>query len=298
VLLTTRSRHIAWILAIGSVIVVDLITADAHPIIRMFAIIVSLFFSMKVLVYVEELLAGGDRLSFGAWLAFVGWVGMRPGIFRSLGQTPLKGGGDLIRSGLQRLLFGGILLAGTALFYEFSKDRLSHGFRFAIAAAALLPALSLILHFGILNIAAGFWRIHGVDVRSPFRAPLLSRSLGEFWSRRWNLPFSELATVVIVRPLSPFGRTTVGFAAFLFSGILHELAISVPVNAGYGRLSIYFLLHGCAIYLETVFARNGFPIREHIWFGRIWTAAWLIIPLPLLFHPPFLRGVVLPLAGL
>ena len=32
--------------------------------------------------------------------------------------------------------------------------------------------------------------------------------------------------------------------------------------------------------------------------SRAWTLFWLVAPLPLLFHPPFLRGIVWPLVGL
>jgi hypothetical protein len=30
----------------------------------------------------------------------------------------------------------------------------------------------------------------------------------------------------------------------------------------------------------------------------LWALGWLVLPLPLLFHPWFLRGVVWPLVGL
>jgi len=32
--------------------------------------------------------------------------------------------------------------------------------------------------------------------------------------------------------------------------------------------------------------------------SRAWALFWLIAPLPILFHPPFLRGIVWPLVGL
>ncbi|MCZ6793230.1 MAG: hypothetical protein O7J95_06415 [Planctomycetota bacterium] len=31
------------------------------------------------------------------------------------------------------------------------------------------------------------------------------------------------------------------------------------------------------------------------WRGRAWAAAWVVAPLPLLFHGPFLGGVIRPL---
>ena len=56
----------------------------------------------------------------------------------------------------------------------------------------------------------------------------------DFWSRRWNLAFSEMTALGVYRPLSGnIGRKAATVAAFLASGLLHELAISLPVLAGY-----------------------------------------------------------------
>jgi alginate O-acetyltransferase complex protein AlgI len=77
--------------------------------------------------------------------------------------------------------------------------------------------------------------------------------------------------------------------SFLASGLLHELAISVPVRAGYGLPTAYFVLQGALVVLEKRIRREP---------GRLWTLFWLVAPLPMLFHAPFLRGIVWPLAGL
>ena len=62
---------------------------------------------------------------------------------------------------------------------------------------------------------------------------------------------------------------------------MHELAITVPARGGYGLPSIYFCLHA-------VLARV--PLR-----GRIWTAACVLAPLPLLVPAAFVDGVLRPL---
>jgi len=87
-------------------------------------------------------------------------------------------------------------------------------------------------------------------------------------------------------------------AAFLFSGILHELAISVPVGAGYGGPFAYFALHGALVLVERGLGRAGWPIERLPWLGSVWTLGWLALPLPILFHIPFLSGVVWPLFGI
>jgi hypothetical protein len=34
------------------------------------------------------------------------------------------------------------------------------------------------------------------------------------------------------------------------------------------------------------------------WWAHVWVLGWLALPLPILFHPPFLRGVGWPLIGM
>ena len=98
-----------------------------------------------------------------------------------------------------------------------------------------------------------------------------------------------MIAVTVHRPVRRVAGETAGlFASFLASGLLHEIAISAPVNAGYGLPTLYFLLHGALVAVERRYPRVA---------TRAWTVFWLVAPLPILFHPPFLRGVVWPLVG-
>ncbi len=94
------------------------------------------------------------------------------------------------------------------------------------------------------------------------------------------------------------GRRPALVAAFLGSGLLHELAISLPVGAGYGMPLGYFILHGVLMIIESRLAHGGHPIDRSSWIGLAWTLAWLVIPLPILFHRPFLDGVIWPLIAI
>ena len=60
----------------------------------------------------------------------------------------------------------------------------------------------------------------------------------------------------------------------------------------------YFALHGVLIMIEAWLAKASRPIDRRPWIGRAWTLAWLVVPLPILFHRPFLAGVVWPLIGI
>ena len=112
------------------------------------------------------------------------------------------------------------------------------------------------------------------------------------------MAFSEMAAIAVYQPLVRVAsRGPAVAASFLYSGLLHELAISVPVRAGYGLPMVYFMLHGILMTVEARLAKASKPIDRVPWFGRTWTLAWLVVPLPILFHRPFLAGVVWPLIG-
>ncbi len=274
------ARAAAWALVVLSVVVAHRVTSAEPAGFRMLVVIGALFGAMKALVSVESRARDGTRLPPCA-----GWPSRRSGRecarprgapaavpFRS-GQTPED-----------RLCVPAL---GTALFF---LARLAWRLTASavLATVLLLPALSFLLHFGAFGVLAGLWRAAGADVVPLFRAPWRAESLGEFWSRRWNLAFSEMTSLAVYRPLAVrVGREAALVAAFLFSGLLHEVAISLPVRAGYGRPLLYFAIHGALTQVE----------RERGPFGRAATFLAVVLPLPLLFHMAFLRGVIWPLLG-
>ena len=287
------ARAAAWALVVVSVVLVQRLCADEPASFRMLALISTLLYAMKAVVSVDGTEPGRAPLPAWRWLAFAAlWPGMRPVPFARAGDPPLPGAGALVRRGLARLGLGLALLAGAHFAWTRTASPL-------LATALALPGLSFILHFGIFNVVAGAWRYAGVDVHALFRAPLLSRSLAEFWGRRWNLAFSEMTAIGVYRPLSGLvGKPAALAVAFLFSGLLHELAISLPVRAGFGLPLLYFAIHGALMVGEKGLERAGRPIYRRAWIGRAWTTFWLLVPLPILFHRPFLRGVVWPILGI
>ena len=233
-----------------------------------------------VAMKVTTIAFAGTELEPVEWLAFVTWPGMRPAAFATLGSSRLDRRGELIASGLRSIAEGAVVLACARLAVPLSPW---------LATCLALPALSLIVHFGAFNVVAAFWRSRGVACGALFRHPLHSTSLAEFWSRRWNVGYSEMIATVVQRPVAArLGTRTALFASFFVSGLLHELAISVPVHAGYGLPTLYFVLQGALVTIERRIRRPP---------GRAWTLFWLVAPLPLLFHPPFIRGVIWPLIG-
>jgi len=286
------ARGAAWALALAAGTAAERLTAAEPAGFRMLAIIGALLYGMKAVVAVEARAAGGAPLGPAAWLGFAAlWPGMRPDLFARRRPAPLPGAGVLAGRGLVRLLAGAVLVAAACAVA-------AGGGPLALATVLVLPGLSLVLHFGIFNLVAGAWRRAGIDARPLFRAPLRATSLTEFWGRRWNLAFSEMTALAVYRPLrARWGTGPALTAAFLASGLLHEAAISLPVRAGWGLPLSYFALHAALMAVERRLARSGRPVAAVPRRGRLWTLLWLALPLPVLFHRPFLAGVVWPLLG-
>jgi hypothetical protein len=261
--------------------------------IRMLLLCTLLLFHMKVIVLVEDQIPREKKLSKGAWWAFtLFWFGMKPSLFLSFGEKALPEAFLLIRAGLIRMVLG-LLLMGSAYGFWHSISP-SYG----VMTLLLLPGISLILHFGILQCSAGFWRFFGVPTQKLFHAPLYATNLNEFWGKRWNIAYSEMIQLSVYRPLSGvMGKPFALFLSFSFSGLLHEIAISFPVQRYYGLPTLYFVLHGALMSFERSRLHQGKPIDRQVWKGRVWVFFWMVLPLPILFHPPFLAGTIWPLIG-
>jgi alginate O-acetyltransferase complex protein AlgI len=281
-------RLIAWALVAVTSGLVMYLTYPKTPIYRMFAVVSLLLLAMKPVVMVE-VYAGKTKLTFVQYFAFLAWFGMRPQVFDTLCSPSLHGAGKLALKGITRILVGLLLLF---LSQKVEQTRLPIYFLSELLA---LVGLSFVLHFGILNLVTAFWRWLGVDVRELFRAPYKSKSLREFWGKRWNLAFSEMTAIIAYKPLKgKIGNQTALILAFLFSGLLHEIAISLPVLAGFGLPMLYFFLQSIAMQMEDKVQAVKYLLKHPV-FCHLWTMCWLVIPMPLLFHTPFNTLVVNPL---
>jgi predicted DCC family thiol-disulfide oxidoreductase YuxK len=152
----------------------------------------------------------------------------------------------------------------------------------------------LILHFGLFDVAAIGWRIAGVDAKPIMHAPLKSSSLSEFWGRRWNGAFNQLVlTLFFRRFVRSIGSIRATLVAFLVSGLVHELVISLPAAAGYGLPTAYFLLQGWGVIAQRSGIADQLGFRRGVG-GRVFTILIAAGPAFWLFHPPFVRNVILP----
>lgn len=218
----------------------------------------------------------------GLCLYFLAWPGMQIGAFqkrvlRGVEWTP----DDQWRA--QGLFRGAATfvpgVASLAALSWFAPD-----FNQTFLSWAMIFALLATVHFGIGEMLPWLLRQIGFVVKPLFRMPLLSESLTDFWSRRWNLAFVEMDKILFLRPLhQKFGSRGALLGVFVISGILHEMGLSYPANGGWGGPLIYFMLQGSLVSL--------FRIKN-----RVWTWLVVLVPLPLLFHAPFREALILPLA--
>jgi hypothetical protein len=284
-----RGRIAAWTLAVASVTISSWLTTKEPAGVRMVAIVLALLYAMKAVAAVEARARGEARLSFVAWICFAaGWFGMRPSLFHPVGGRPFPGSMTLIRAGIMRIIAGAIVVIASWVAWR-SPLRAGHEtvFRYLLTVP-LMAGLSLMLHFGLFNGVRGAWRAVGVDAEPLFRSPQASKTLAEFWSRRWNAGYSEMTSLAVYHPLRrKVGAPLAVMVSFGFSGVLHEIAISLPVNDGFGLPLLYFLIQGASMLAQ-----------RRVGGSRLWTLVTLILPLPLLFHTPFLSGVVWPLIGM
>jgi hypothetical protein len=152
----------------------------------------------------------------------------------------------------------------------------------------------LILHFGMFHLLSCTWRSLGVQARPLMNRPLASTSLSEFWGRRWNTAFRDLTYRFLFRPCASwFGPRWSILAGFLFSGAIHDFVISVPARGGYGGPTVFFAIQGAAMVVE----RSAFGRQIGLgsgWSGRLFATAVLLAPAGLLFHRPFVIGIIVP----
>lgn len=256
------------------------------PVTRLLGATVGLLVSIKLASVL--LLSAQSRaytLSPVQWLLFwTAWPGVRPDLFAG---THGHEHGPEARQFLEGYLF--VVAGGTLVVVSVLAVPVVGG---EASTWLLIAGLLATVHLGVGRLLPFGLRWLGYSVPDLFRAPLASRSVGDFWSVRWNRPFVNMNRLLLTRPLGTrFGMAVAALVAFLVSGVLHELAISYPAGAGWGLPLLYFVVQGGAYTVE-----QSLPVdvEARPVLGRLWTYAIVFVPLPLLFHGPFRTTFLLP----
>jgi hypothetical protein len=157
-----------------------------------------------------------------------------------------------------------------------------------------LFGLVFILHFGTFQLIALFWQAMGIHAEPIMSKPILSKTLSEFWGKRWNLGFRQLAHDFIFSPLhGRIGVTAAGLVVFAASGLIHDLVISLPAHGGYGLPTAYFMIQGLGVAAERAEAVKRLGLQSAR-IGRVFVIAVTAAPAFWLFHPAFISRVIIP----
>jgi hypothetical protein len=220
-----------------------------------------------------------------SWFLF--WPGLRPYTFFAVSE-------HVRQPKPSEWCFAGAKTIAGSLLFGVVAPRVVQASELLAGWMALIGVV-LVLHFGSFHLMALFWRTRSRDVRPIMNSPILATSVNEFWSSRWNLAFRDYAHPFLFSPLarlwSPVAAVVVGY---VFSGLIHELAISVPAGRGFGLPTLYFVVQGAGILIERAVEKSGVKLRGGV-SGWIWTALVVVPGAYILFHPPFVRSVVVPL---
>lgn len=226
---------------------------------------------------------GFRRLSPTAKLVFaIPWPGFDEGRFSA--RLEDQSSWPRLVGGSTRLIVGLVVLSVAAAGLEAWGE---------VATWLGIAGVLLVVHLGYAEILTWCVQKLGFGVRPLFDRPWASRSLGEFWTRRWNVAFVEMDRALYLPLLRwRLKPRAAAFGVFVLSGVLHEMAISYPAGAGYGLPMTYFGIHAVAVFAE----RSVLRVRDWpAWLARIWTVSLVLVPLPLLFHEAFRTELIVPL---
>lgn len=297
--MTLPLRFVAWSAGLAAIALTHWLMLDALAIPRMCALIVVMLFWMKLVVLTENKIVGKP---FPPLRRLVAWITLWPGMrLAAVVRTPSSVHSHAANARRGRTYAAGALINALAGFGLISLGLwiggetryVARSWAFlAVGTPLILAGMSLVLHYGLFHLVTAGWRLAGFNLGPLFRNPFGARSLDDFWTRRWNLAYVEMCQETVMRTTRSWPGGAKRIVVFAFSGLLHEVAISLSVMGGFGLPTLYFIINGAAMHLEGKLFRKGSIA------ARAWAFAWVIAPLPLLFHPWFLQDIILPLVGI
>ena len=156
-------------------------------------------------------------------------------------------------------------------------------FRWACGAIWVYTSIETLTAFG-----QGLAGLFGTKLPKLHDDPILSRTLREFWGRRWNPSVRHMLNDHCFLPLvTRFSPPIAVMGTFVASAFLHfwlTFAAVGPLLAS--SMATYFVIQGALLLLERRLAVSHWRLRAQ----RAWTAGCLLLPLPL-FLEPLLRVV-------
>ena len=125
-------------------------------------------------------------------------------------------------------------------------------------------------------------RLAGYQLPPLHRDPILSRTVSEFWAKRWNLTVSDWLRRNCMRPLARRRRPKAAIiAAFTASAALHFWQAFVCLPWAISLLApAYFLIQGLVVVVERALGVGSWPTAP----ARVWTILLVAGPSPMLIE--------------
>jgi hypothetical protein len=252
----------------------------------MWLVAVAVYFALKVLTWSAASTAGVP--AWRQWAYLFTWPGMDAGRFLHMAPhdpSPRPAAAEWLAAIFKMIL--GVIIFWGAQFVVPRSSPIVRGWAGMIGTA-------FVLHFGLFHLLSCFWRGLGVDAHPLMNSPPRSTSVAEFWGQRWNTAFRDLTHTFLFRPLARrLGLVRALAVSFVFSGLIHDVVISLPAGGGYGGPTAFFLVQAIAILVEKS------PLGRRLGLGRgvrgwLFTALALLGPARLLFHDRFITAIVIP----
>jgi predicted DCC family thiol-disulfide oxidoreductase YuxK len=256
------------------------------PWVFMCVLALAIFFGCKWLTWRRACADGNRRFGVRSLAFLFAWPGMDANKF--LTGQPNKA------AGMATWIFAATkTIFGAALFWFAA----SNTFQLTPLLTGWLGIIGgiIFVHFGCFHLLALVWRSVGVAADPVMRAPLLANSLTGFWGARWNTAFNILVHNLAFRPLARrAGVTWATLGVFLISGVLHDIVISLPARGGFGLPTGYFVLQGTGVLIERSRLGRMLGLGGGVR-GRLFMFIFTLGPAYWLFHPTFIRNVILPM---
>ncbi len=279
------SKRSAWLPLVILPVMALWLASAWPPWAFMWMLAFSIYVALKWLSFADAI--DPARRPAGGSLAYLLlWPGMDAKAFFQIDKSVQRPRGREWFLAMAKMALGAILVVVAAV--RVQADPLGAGW---VGMVGMVVAL----HFGLFHLLSVAWRRAGIDARPIMDAPFLASSLSDFWGRRWNLAFRDLAHAYVFRPLvGTLGGAGATLAVFLVSGLVHDFVISLPARGGYGRPTLYFAVQGVGAVFERTRLGKRIGTRKAV-AGRLFCSVVILGPIFLLFHRPFVERVIVPM---
>ncbi|KAB8082713.1 hypothetical protein EE612_004697 [Oryza sativa] len=149
----------------------------------------------------------------------------------------------------------------------------------------------LTLDLVLSSVALASATVLDAGLERQFSTPLAVASLNDFWGRQWNLMAVDLLRASAYEPVrARWGRDAGVLAAFLMSGLLHELLyLYLTLRRPRGEMVLFFMLHGVSQIAER-WARAAGLWRPSKVAAYLLVSAFMVVTISELFFGPFMRA--------